>query len=302
MPKIKINDTTIAYETWGDGPPVVLTPHGWFMRNALVYVLAGRLAKQHRVILWDRPNSGASDISIADVPSELDLWADVMHGFLAELDLGPAYFCGGSNGCVFSLFMAHRYPADVKGLILLDAITDDMALSRPIFDARYLEFADIAKTKGMQAVIDHSAATGQRGMPATPQQPWDGIRKWIVETIGLNPANQERLLTMDAHYFGTVMQRWGEWYLTKTLNVANLSAAELQQITMPTLVLPGVDPLHTHHSAVQLADLLPNAELADYASHYSSAEVRAVQESDAISTQKIFLMLPFVEEFLDRQA
>ncbi len=301
MPKIKINDTTIAYETWGDGPAIVLSQHGWFPRVPYVYILAGRLSKQYQVILWDRPNGGASDINIADVPKEHDLWTDVMHGFLEKLGVGPAYFCGASNGCVFSQQMAYRYPADVKGLILLEAITDDLTLNRPIVDARYLEFAEIARAQGMQAVFEHSKAAWARVISTEPRQSWDVIRNWIAETIAMNPVNEERLMEMDPSYFAKVMQQWGDWYLTEHLNTANLSVAELSHLSMPALVVPGIDPLHPQHSAAQLAERLPNAELVDYLSRYSTDEFRAIQESDAVFTQKAFLMLPFIEDFLARQ-
>lgn len=300
MPRIKIDDTTIAYETWGDGPPIVLTPHGWFQRGAPHYLMAGRLSKTNQVLLWDRPNSGASDVVIVDTPSEFHLWADLMHELLHQLDMAPAYFGGASNGSVFSLFMAYRYREDVKGLILLDPPTDDIELTHPLSDARYLEFAKIAETQGMQAVIEHSHKAWMRSISIGQQERWDGIRKWVAETIVLNPSNQERLLAIDPEHFGAVMERWGEWFQTHHGHVAGLSAGELKQITILALVMHGFDDLHPQHSAQELANLLPNAEFVDYTSRYSQEEIRAVQESEAYATQNAFLKLPFIEDFLQR--
>ena len=62
MPKITVNGVTLAYELFGKGPPVVWTPWGWAPRNNFSYLVAGRLSANYRVLLWDRRNTGASDV------------------------------------------------------------------------------------------------------------------------------------------------------------------------------------------------------------------------------------------------
>lgn len=254
-------------------------------------------------VRWDRANQVCQLhlLPIADVPTEHQLWTDVMHEFLAALNLEPAYFGGASNGCVFSLYMAHRYPADVKGLLLLEPISDDLQINRPIIDSRYLEFADIAKREGMAAVIEHSRAAYRRVISPEKNVLWDVIRNWIAETIARNPENEQRLLAMDAGYFGRVMQRWGEWGITDKSSSGGLSSDKLQQLVMPALVCPGIDPLHSQAAAETLAPQLPNAQLVDYLEHYSPATIQELQQSDAAFTLKAFFMLPFIEDFLQQQ-
>ncbi len=301
MPKIQVSGTTITYETWGEGAPIVLTPQGWFARNPFVYILAGRLSKTHKVLLWDRPNAGASDIAIEDTPSEPQLWADRMHEMLHQLGMAPAYFAGSSMGSVFSLFMAHRYPADVRAIISIDPPGDDDQLNDPLISARYFEFMEIARTKGMAAVIEHSQAAWSRIISAAPLQKWDSVRKGIAESIALNPANRERLLAFAPEEFATIMARWGQWNTSALFHRAQLSDAECQTITTPALFFPGTDELHPPHTAQQLAKLLPNARLVDYSHHFTQAEIQCVQGSDAYMTQNAFLKLPFIEDFLRQQ-
>src|SRR5688572_4832520 len=156
MPKINVGDITLAYELWGQGTPIVITPGAWFPRNVYSYHVAGRLSAHHTVLLWDRRNSGASEIKIEDAPHETYLAAVDLHHLLKALNLPPVYLAGGSNGSTFSLYMAHQYPEDVKGLILMNPPTDDITFLKPILDARYYKLADVAEKEGMQGVIDES--------------------------------------------------------------------------------------------------------------------------------------------------
>ena len=56
MPRIHVNDVTLAYEVLGEGPPMVWTPGGWFGRTNWVYLSAGCLCSTHTSVLWDRRN------------------------------------------------------------------------------------------------------------------------------------------------------------------------------------------------------------------------------------------------------
>ena len=150
MPKIRVNGVTLAYELFGEGPPVVWTPSGWSPRNNFSYLVAGRLSANYRVLLWDRRNTGASDIGIEDAPSDIHLIVDDLHHLLEALDMSPAYLAGKCSGQTLSLMMAHRYPADVKGLILVATPTDDLDISKPIGDALGNKAAAVAEEKGMQ--------------------------------------------------------------------------------------------------------------------------------------------------------
>ena len=59
------NGLTIAYEVIGEGRPWAITPGGRFsMDSPGVRELAEALAAEgNRVLVWDRPNCGASDVA-----------------------------------------------------------------------------------------------------------------------------------------------------------------------------------------------------------------------------------------------
>jgi 2-hydroxy-6-oxonona-2,4-dienedioate hydrolase len=66
MSFLEVDGIRIRYELLGSGPLLVLTPGGRFSYEFPgVRPLAERLAGRYTVVLWDRPNCGASDIVLS---------------------------------------------------------------------------------------------------------------------------------------------------------------------------------------------------------------------------------------------
>src|SRR5690242_7118690 len=98
MPDLIINGCTIHYEDSGAGVPVVLTPGGRW-GGYVQRVIAAELAKDFRVITWDRRNTdGQADIVIVGEQSEAEIWADDLAALITALQLGPCYV-GEYAGC-----------------------------------------------------------------------------------------------------------------------------------------------------------------------------------------------------------
>ena len=64
MPSAMVNGLSLAYEVIGEGRPWAITPGGRFTKESPgVRELAEALAEHgNRVLIWDRPNCGASDV------------------------------------------------------------------------------------------------------------------------------------------------------------------------------------------------------------------------------------------------
>ena len=99
MATATVNGITLGYETIGEGRPWVITPGGRFTKESPgVRELAVELAAHgNRVLIWDRPNCGASDVCF-DGDGESSLQGRVLAELLQTLDLGPAALAGGSAG------------------------------------------------------------------------------------------------------------------------------------------------------------------------------------------------------------
>jgi pimeloyl-ACP methyl ester carboxylesterase len=166
--------------------------------------------------------------------------------------------------------------------------------------AYYLDLADVAEREGMQAVIDASTQALIRHVSGLSKpEDWDYSRGWVAECIGSNPANRERFLSTDPQLFAATMRKWSAWELSPGLYRMHLSDEELARITVPALIVPGLDALHPEETARSLAALLPNAHLADFSEHYTAAEVQAVVEAP-LPSQKAFLHAAIIEAFLQQ--
>jgi len=119
MTQTKVNGYSVSYEVVGDqGRPWVITPGRFSMTSPGVRELAIALAERgNRVLIWDRPNCGASDVQFSG-PSESAMQADVLAGLLRQLDLRPAVIAGGSGGSRLSLLTAARHRDVAAGLAL----------------------------------------------------------------------------------------------------------------------------------------------------------------------------------------
>ena len=111
MPIANVNGLSLAYELIGEGQPWVITPGGRFTKESPgVRQLAEVLAEQgNRVLIWDRPNCGASDVCF-EGSSESAMQADALAGLLTHLDMTPAVIAGGSGGARVSLLTAPAIP------------------------------------------------------------------------------------------------------------------------------------------------------------------------------------------------
>ncbi len=100
MATVDVDGTAIAYEIVGEGgPPWVITPGGRFSKDVPgIRELAEAIAAHgQRVVIWDRPNTGASEVCF-DGDSESDMQADKLAGLLRTLAMAPAVVVGGSGG------------------------------------------------------------------------------------------------------------------------------------------------------------------------------------------------------------
>jgi pimeloyl-ACP methyl ester carboxylesterase len=104
-----------------DAPAVVMI-HGIMSQlRVFSYALAGRLAKDRRVILMDRPGWGYSALTAGrlDIPAQ----ADAVAAAIKALGLDTPLLVGHSMGGAVSLALALRHPQAVRGLGLIAPYT-----------------------------------------------------------------------------------------------------------------------------------------------------------------------------------
>ncbi|MBL7497289.1 alpha/beta hydrolase [Frankia sp. CNm7] len=244
-----VDGLRIAYQLIGDdrgdGRLWVITTGGRFTKETPgVRALAEALAVDgDRVLVWDRPNCGESDVRFAG-ETEPEMQADALAALLAHLDLGPAVLAGATVGTRVSLLTAARHPEVAAGLALWWLSGGPMGLMI-LGNVYYTASITAAWTRDMAAVAD--------------------LPDWAGSIAG-NPANRQRILDQDRDEFLATLQRWMQAYCPRPAEqVPGLSDDAARAITVPTLVFRGgaSDPFHPRLTSEAVAALLPNASLVE---------------------------------------
>jgi pimeloyl-ACP methyl ester carboxylesterase len=251
----------LNYEIVGDrGPAMALTPGG---RSPLgnVRSLATRMAAAgYRVLIHDRRNCGASDVSFDGSQAEYEVSADDLHALLAGLGMLPAIVGGSSSGARLSLTFALRYPKDVRALLLWRLTGGAFAVKR-LVERYYDQFTRIAEAGGMAAIC------------ATDD---------FAAAIAGQPKNRERLMAMDPKEFVAVMQSWRKHFLAGAdLPLIGVSENDLRRIGMPTCLVPGDDLTHSGETGGKAAKLMPHCEVHRLTQTDQAVDVTPVEEWQA---------------------
>ena len=241
MPIAKVRGVNMNYKVLGNsGPWVALSPGG---RRDIsgIELLAGSVAeKGYRVVIFDRRNTGASDVVIDGNESEYEIWADDIHELLNQLGALPAIVGGSSSGCRTALLFALRHPESVRALLLWRVTGGRFACER-LAEEYYGQFITAAKAGGMAAVC--------------------AMEHW-KERIQARPQNRDSLMKMEPARFIAVMSRWREYFLKGAdLPVIGATEADLRSIKVPACVVPGNDLTHGRQTGETLGRLLQISEV-----------------------------------------
>jgi 2-hydroxy-6-oxonona-2,4-dienedioate hydrolase len=217
----EIHGGQVVYDLLGPpyGQPIVLTPGGRFSKDVPgLRPLAEALAEGGlRVLLWDRPNCGASDVQFYG-RSESHMRADTLAELLTRLDLAPAIIAGGSGGARDSLLTVIRHP-EVASKAIAWSIVGGVFSTLNLAGVYVLPNINTARIVGMEGVVN--------------------LPEW-QDLIEANPRNKERLLSMDPDEFVTVMLRWLNAFVPKPgQTIPGVEDEEFANIQVPTMIIRG---------------------------------------------------------------
>lgn len=247
MSRLEISGIGIEYELLGkqSDPAVAITPGGRFsMESPGVRELGQALAaKGKRVLLWDRPNCGASDMCF-EGDGESRLQARILTQLIRTLGLGPTALAGGSAGSRVSLLAAVEDPEMVSHLI--QWWISGGLVSLMMLGASYCcEPAVAASMGGMEAVA---------ALPA------------FAEQMKRNPRNRDIILRQVPAQFIATMERWASGFIPSgTSPVPGMTCEDFARLNMPVLIFRGspIDLYHPAHISEWVHELIPHSELVD---------------------------------------
>jgi pimeloyl-ACP methyl ester carboxylesterase len=115
MPKVKANGITMNYEQQGTGEPLVLVPY-LAADNACYAFQVADYAKQFTCISLDPRGAGETDKPAGAY--SMELLADDVAAFMLAIGVERAHVSGLSLGAATGLWLAGKYPQQVKSLSL----------------------------------------------------------------------------------------------------------------------------------------------------------------------------------------
>lgn len=262
---VNLNGFEMRFEIHGEGIPIVYTPGGFWPLERGRAVAERLKALGYKVLLWDRPNTGESGLWFQE-NNLLAIWADKLRELLHYTGHSPAFVAGGSGGYLASLYFAHIYPAEVKGLILISPQTDNQEIWGYIMKGTFEELAEVAQQKGMAAAIE---ATGDM---------WDFF-DWPDQFARL-PQKKQQLLSMNPLEFAETMRAWARSLTAGGRpHFAGLTDEQLAAIDIPAIVFSGMDEIHPAHTAQALHAKLPKSELVITTEYYAEKLAEMLRES-----------------------
>ncbi|MEU4312913.1 alpha/beta hydrolase [Nocardia sp. NPDC024068] len=246
MPAVTVNGGKVVYEILGTtGELIVLTPGGRYSKDipGLRPLAEALVDGGHRVLLWDRPNCGASDVQFYG-PTESHMRAETLYGLLTELGTGPVILAGGSGGARDSMLTTMLYPELVTDLVLWNIVGGVYGTFNL---GAYYVLPSLQTVRGL----------GVEGLVR--------MREWR-ELIAENPDNEQRLRDLDADEFIKLSLRWLNAYVPKPgQTIPGVDDEMFERIRVPTLIIRGGahDLDHPKRTSLEVSCLIEGSTLID---------------------------------------
>lgn len=226
-----VDNVQVAYELIGDrGRPWVITPGGRFSKDFPgVHELADALASGgQRVLLWDRPNCGRSDVQLFG-RSESHMRAEVLGHLVQQLGIDRLCVAGGSGGARDSIVFTIMWPQLVRKLAVWSIVGGTYS-TMSLAAVYILNELRTVRQSGIDGILTLTGPAGSFG-----------------EMVEANPRNADRLRSLGAEEFESVMTRWLDAFVPKPNEaIPGVADWEFATIDAPTLIIRGGAKDHDH--------------------------------------------------------
>ena len=213
--RVQANGAELYYETRGDGPPLLLIAGG--LADAGQFTALGdALAKQRKVITYDRRGSSRSPAPAGWTSTTVDEQADDVAALLEALEIPAVSVYGHSIGAPIALDLVLRRPEIVDAVILHDPALMSV----------------LADPGAVMTVVGPLVEEAMRaGGPAAAA---DAFYRFAVGSAvdALEPTTYERMKADGAVLFGVEFQTISGW---------RVDEEALRRTRVPVLILAGVE-------------------------------------------------------------
>ena len=234
--KVNVDDIDIAYKIFGKGDPIVLINGYSFTMDGWDPVLLGKLAANHRVMIFD--NRGVGNTTSGDKKDfSIGLFANDTAGLLEAVKVSKADVLGWSMGGAIAQELALNYPDRVGKLIVYASFCSAVESVRPSQEV-------------LDALTDQTGTAEDRidkFLPLIFPEKWRNENPNYLESI---PKTTE-----------TVSNQTLSQQVKAIVNWAG-ACNKLTNITQPTLVIVGTKDIATPPpNSLQIMEQIPGSWL-----------------------------------------
>ena len=236
MPKVRVADISIHYETYGQGEPLVLIM-GLGGGSSMWWRQVAFFSPDYQVIVYDSRGVGRTDKP--DIPYSMDMLVGDAAGLMERLGIASAHIYGVSMGGMVAQELALRYPKLVSSLVLGATTCGGGHAAMP-------SQATLQKLFGIMTLSPDEAVKVSTSVTFSPtfiERHPEKINEWLIKGAESPPSPLGFKRQAEA--------------------VAGFDTYDrLQRIIAPTLILAGTaDQLIPSDNSRVLASRIPNAKL-----------------------------------------
>lgn len=220
MSMLPVRDSTISYEVFGAGCPIVFVHGAWVSRRMWRHQVE-YFREKYLVVTYDVRGHGSTE-GRTDAPYSMGLFADDLNALLEALAITRPVICGISMGGMIAQTYAVRYPDRLRALILADtAVSTELTLSdwiiKNILAPRWV-FQSLVRLLGTKRYADFAYwyAGITRG------------REWTSRDRSIEVYVKDEMTRLDVQEFNKI---FGALY--------DFSLQDLAHIRVPTLIING---------------------------------------------------------------
>ena len=263
---VAVRGAQLYYEMFGHGDPIVVVHGGPGMDHT--YLLPGMraLARSHLVVFYDQRGSGRSRGEVNASTVSFDLFLADIDALADSLGLARFSLLGHSWGGLLALRYAARHPERLRALVLMNTVEPGRRYNQrtaETFRARQsaADSATVATLMQSQAMKRGDAAAVNVVMRAMFRATFADTTRLDDLALNLDQRTASNLPKVASLLMGSLGASFDYWSEAKT-------------ITVPTLVVHGVEDVVPIDMPRELARTIPHAMLIEieHAGHFPYIE------------------------------
>ncbi|WP_034482724.1 alpha/beta fold hydrolase [Actinomadura oligospora] len=268
MSQVNANGVRLAYESAGDGDPLVLVHGSWNDRANWRLAIEADLRGSFQVFAYDRRGHGGSEMVPGQGTRRQD--EDDLAALIDELGIAPAHVAGNSFGASITLGLAARRPELFRSIVVHEPPLMGLMADDPAFMA------------GLQPTMTSIDAVMDRLRKGEDEA---GARLF-VEEIALGPGMWDRLPAPMREVFVANAQTWLDEQLDPDWAVVDLDG--LAACTAPVLLSSGTQSPPWFTGVLdRVATAMPQAQRQVFEGAGHIPQVTHPQEYAAVVTRFI---------------